>query len=307
MTDTITGAGGTVFATITDGVADVRLNRPEKLNALNMAMFGDLLEVGLTVRRWHGVRAVVLSGEGRAFSAGLDFSAFNAMAEGGEWREPAVERLELLDPDDQLVELSRGQRASCVWGTIAAPVISAIHGPAFGGGLQLCLTSDIRIVAPEAILSVAEVRWGLVPDMGGTQLLPRLVGMDRAMELTLTGQVVTGEDAARIGLATRVADNPREAALDLAREIAGRNPDAVRTAKSLLDSSWHVPIGDGLEAERRAYRIIGGSPNQVEAVRARLEQRPPKFSDDALPGPYDELDDDEQDELEDTDQHEHRH
>jgi enoyl-CoA hydratase/carnithine racemase len=283
MSDTITGAGGTVYATITDGVADVRLNRPEKLNALNTAMFGDLLEVGLTIRRWRGVRAVVLSGEGRGFCAGLDYSALRSMADGDDWRGDDVERLDLLDPDDQLVDLNRGQRAACVWGTVAAPVIAAIHGPAFGGGLQLALTSDIRIVAPEATLSVAEVRWGLVPDMAGTQLLPRLVGMDVAMELTLTGQVLTGEDAARIGLATRVAeDDARTEALELARDIAGRNPDAVRAAKSLLDSSWHLPIGDGLAAERRTIAEIAGSPNQREAVRARLEQRAPVFADDSI-------------------------
>lgn len=279
MSETITGAGGMVRAEITGGVADVRLIRPEKLNALNNAMFGDLLEVGLTVRRWRGVRAVVLSGEGRGFCAGLDYSGLRAMGSGAEWRDPDVERLDLLDPDDQLMELSRGQRAACVWGTVAAPVIAAIHGPAFGGGLQLALTSDIRIVAPEATLSVAEVRWGLVPDMGGTQLLPRLVGMDVAMELTLTGQVITGEDAARIGLATRVADDPRAAALGLARDIAARSPDAVRTAKALLDSAWHVPIGDGLAAERSAIAEIAGSRNQREAVRARLERRVPVFSD----------------------------
>lgn len=280
MSEIITGAGGMVRAEITGGVADVRLNRPDKLNALNNAMFGDLLEVGLTVRRRRGVRAVVLSGEGRGFCAGLDYSALRAMASGTDWRDPDVERLDLLDPDDQLIELSRGQRAACVWGTVAAPVIAAIHGPAFGGGLQLALTSDIRIVAPEATLSVAEVRWGLVPDMAGTQLLPRLVGMDVAMELTLTGQVITGEDAARIGLATRVADDPRAAALDLAEDIAARNPDAVRTAKALLDSAWHVPIGDGLAAERNAIAEIAGSRNQREAVHARLERRAPVFSDE---------------------------
>ncbi|WP_245645478.1 crotonase/enoyl-CoA hydratase family protein [Pseudonocardia acaciae] len=279
MSETITGAGGMVRAEISHGVADVRLNRPEKLNALNSAMFGDLLEVGLTVRRWRGVRAVVLSGEGRAFCAGLDYTALSAMAENTEWRDPDVERLDLLDPDDQLMELSRGQRAACVWGTVAAPVIAAIHGPAFGGGLQLALTADMRIVAPEATLSVAEVRWGLIPDMAGTQMLPRLVGMDRAMELTLTGQVITGEDAAQIGLATRVEDDPRGAALDLARDIAARNPDAVRTAKALLDSAWHVPIGDGLAAERNAISEIAGSRNQREAVRARMERRAPVFSD----------------------------
>lgn len=281
MSETIVGAGGTVRAVIDGGVADVRLNRPEKLNALNNAMFEDLLEVGLTIRRWRGIRAVVLSGEGRAFCAGLDYSAFAAMAADQDWREPETHRREMLDPDDDLVELNRGQRAACVWDTVPAPVIAAINGPAFGGGLQLALTSNIRIVAPEATLSVAEVRWGLIPDMAGTQLLPRLVGMDVAMELTLTGRVITGEEAARNGLATRVADNPREEALALAREIAEKNPDAVRAAKSLLDSAWYLTIGEGLAGERRAMAKIARSPNQREAVAARLAKRKPVFSDDS--------------------------
>jgi enoyl-CoA hydratase/carnithine racemase len=140
------------------------------------------------------------------------------------------------------------------------------------------LPADLRLIAPDAILSVAEVRWGLIPDMAGTQLLPRLVGMDMAKELTFTGRVVTGEEAGQIRLATRVVDDPRSAALELAREIAARNPDSVRTAKALLDDAWHIPLGDGLANERAAMSKLMGSPNQVEAVRARLEQRPAVFA-----------------------------
>ncbi|HEV7788641.1 MAG TPA: crotonase/enoyl-CoA hydratase family protein [Pseudonocardia sp.] len=285
LSDTITGTGGTVRAEITDGVADVRLNRPEKLNALNAAMFGDLVEVGLAIRRRPEVRAVVLSGEGRAFCAGLDFSVFSAMTDRTDWRDRDVERVDQLDPDDELRELSRGQRAARVWAGVAAPVIAAVSGPAFGGGLQLALSADIRIVAPDASLSVAEVRWGLIPDMAGTQILPRLLGLDVAMELTLTGRVVTGAEAARIGLATRTADDPRAAALELARQIAGHNPEAVRTAKSLVASAWQVPFGDGLAAERAAMTRIATSPNQREAVRARLEKRDPVFTDPPLETP----------------------
>ncbi|MDT7640288.1 MAG: hypothetical protein QOC67_2487 [Pseudonocardiales bacterium] len=285
LSDTITGTGGTVRAEITDGVADVRLNRPEKLNALNAAMFGDLVEVGLVIRRRPEVRAVVLSGEGRAFCAGLDFSVFSAMTDRTDWRDRDVERVDQLDPDDELRELSRGQRAARVWAGLAAPVIAAVSGPAFGGGLQLALSADIRIVAPDASLSVAEVRWGLIPDMAGTQILPRLLGMDVAMELTLTGRVVTGAEAARIGLATRTADDPRAAALEIARQIAGHNPEAVRTAKALVASAWRVPFGDGLAAERAAMTRIATSPNQREAVRARLEKRDPVFTDPPLETP----------------------
>ena len=276
--ETIKATGDTVRAEITDGIADVRLNRPEKLNALSGDMFADLLEMGVTIRRRPDVRAVVLSGEGRGFCAGLDFEMFSAMAAGEEIRR-GPRRTDLLDPEDQLLELSRGQRATLVWGTVTVPVIAAVHGPAFGGGFQLMLPADMRLIAPDAILSVAEVRWGLVPDMAGTQLLPRLVGMDVAKELTLTGRVVTGEEAGQIGLATRVVDDPRTEAIALAREIAARNPDAVRVAKALLDDAWHVSLGDGLAAERAAMNKIMGSPNQLEAVRARLEKRPAVFTE----------------------------
>ncbi|HEY9416764.1 MAG TPA: crotonase/enoyl-CoA hydratase family protein [Pseudonocardia sp.] len=276
--ETIKATGGTVRAEIIDGIADVRLNRPAKLNALNQDMFGDLLEMGVTIRRRPDVRAVVLSGEGRGFCAGLDFEMFSAMA-AGEDLQRGPRRAGFLDPDDQLLELSRGQRAALVWGTVTVPVIAAVHGPAFGGGLQLMLPADIRLIAPDAILSVAEVRWGLVPDMAGTQLLPRLVGMDVAKELTLTGRVVTGAEAGQIGLATRVVEDPRTAAVALAREIAARNPDAVRIAKALLDNAWHVQLGDGLASERTAMNELMGSPNQVEAVRARLEKRPAEFTE----------------------------
>lgn len=277
-TETISATEGTVLAEITGGIADVRLNRPAKLNALNQDMFSDLLEMGLTIRRRAGLRAVVLSGEGRGFCAGLDYSMFSAMA-AGERVDRQPRHCELLHPEDQLMELGRGQRAALVWGTVAVPVIAAVHGPAFGGGFQLMLPSDLRLISPDAILSVAEVRWGLVPAMAGTQLLPRLVGIDLAKELTLTGRVLTGEEAGQIGLATRVVDDPRTEALTLARDIAARNPDAVRTAKALLDDSWHLSIGDGLAAERAAMTKLIGSPNQVEAVRARLEKRTPVFTD----------------------------
>jgi enoyl-CoA hydratase/carnithine racemase len=273
---TFVASGGTVLASVADGVADVRLNRPAKLNALTAEMFVDLLETGLALRRRAGIRAVVLSGEGRAFCAGLDVSAFDAMASDADWRVPTAE---LLDPADPLFELNRGQRAAAVWAGLAVPVIAAMRGPAFGGGLQLALHADIRIVAPDATLSVAEVRWGLLPDMGGTQLLPRLVGGDVAMELTCTGRRVSGAEADRIGLATRTADDPHAAAMALAAEIAGHNPDAVRASKSLLTRSWGLSLTDGMAAEREAMGRLARSPNQREAVLARRQDRAPVFTD----------------------------
>src|ERR1051326_2612102 len=198
-----------VMVTITDGVADVRLNRPEKRNALDPAMFAGLVTTGERLKSEPGLRAVVLSGEGPDFCAGLDFGAFQAMRDG--------ERLSTLAdlPPAHGPALAAGQRAAWVWTEIGAPVIAAVTGNALGGGLQIALGADIRIVAPDARLSVLEIRWGLIPDMTGSQLLPDLVGRDVAKELTFTGRMVSGTEAVALGLATRVDPDPRQAALDL--------------------------------------------------------------------------------------------
>ncbi len=262
-----------VTVTVTEGVADVRLNRPDKLNALDPAMFAALIEAGTALHGQAGVRAVVLSGEGRGFCAGLDFDSFRSMGErerDGGGLGPAGER-----------GTNDGQEAVNVWTRLPVPVIAAVHGPALGGGLQLALGADLRYVAPGASLSVLEIRWGLVPDMTGTQILPGLVGPDVAKELAFTGRTVDGTEAVRIGLATRVADDPRAEALDLARDIAGRNPEAIRGTKRLLDLAGRVPVEEGFAEEARIQGGLIGSPNQVEAVTAFFEKRPPVFTDPA--------------------------
>ena len=192
-----------VTVTITDGVADVRLNRPEKRNALDNAMFAGLITAGERLKSEPGVRAVVLSGEGPDFCAGLDFGAFQAMRDG--------ERLSLqVDlPPAQGPARATGQRAAYVWAELPVPVIAAVTGNALGGGLQIALGADIRIVAPDARMSVLEIRWGLIPDMTGSQLLPELVGRDVAKDLTFSGRVVSGTEAVALGLATRTDPDPR--------------------------------------------------------------------------------------------------
>ncbi|TVT52488.1 crotonase/enoyl-CoA hydratase family protein [Amycolatopsis rhizosphaerae] len=259
-----------VSCTISEGIADVRLDRPDKLNALDPPMFTALAETGLRLRDDHSVRAVVLSGAGRAFCAGLDFGSFRAMD--GQGHEPAS-----YEGDGPARAL--GQKAAYVWTELPVPVIAAVHGVAFGGGLQIALGADIRLVAPDARLSVMEIRWGLVPDMTGTQLLPGLVGRDVAKELTFTGRIVEGEEAVRIGLATRAEADPHAAAMALAAEIAGKSPHAIRRAKQLLELGGRVGLGEGFAAEQRAIRELIGSPNQVEAVRANLDGRAPEFRD----------------------------
>ncbi len=259
------------------GVADVRLNRPDKLNALDDAMFAELIEVGERLREEPGLRAVVLSGEGRAFCAGLDFAAFEAQADARPWRPEDVERTDAGEPGDTDgfgipgLLLGRGQKAVWVWQVLEVPVIAAVRGFALGGGLQLALGADIRLVTADARLGVLEMEWGMTPDMCGTQILPRLVGLDVAKELTLTARKVTGEEAVRIGLATRVCEDPLQEALSMAARIAERNPDAVRAAKGMLNRAWDgEAMKSGFRAERVFMERNVGSPRQREAARTRL-------------------------------------
>lgn len=195
------------------------------------------------------------------------------MADGAPWRPVDAD-----EPAGEADGLSRGQRAVLVWHALPVPVIAAVCGHALGGGLQLALGADIRILAPDAVLGVLEIRCGLTPDMAGTQLLPRLVGPDVAAELTWTGRTVDAAEAVRIGLGTRVADDPLAAAHELAAEIAARNPDAVRASKRMLELA-HGPLDVGLAAEREALHAIMGSPNQREAAGAALQRRAPTFAD----------------------------
>jgi enoyl-CoA hydratase/carnithine racemase len=263
-----------VIYTIEAGVADVRLNRPEKMNALDPAMFQALIATGKELAADHSLRAVVLSGEGRAFSAGLDFMSFLAMT--GSEQEGLPLNIFEPGPDSPA---NFAQQPAYVWLVLPVPVIAAVHGVAYGGGLQIALGADIRIVAPDARLSVLEIKWGLIPDMSGTQLLRHLVRLDVAKELTFTGRVVSGTEAVELGLATRVSENPREEAMRLAREIASKSPDAIRAGKKLLNASRLVTVEQGLKLEAELQQSVIGRPNQVEAVQSNLENRLPTFTE----------------------------
>ena len=274
-----------VAITISNGIADVRLNRPDKLNALDGAMFQGIVDAGESLKADAAVRGVVLSGEGRGFCAGLDFSSFQAMAGGdggaaaGADESPAPRDGSIGAIGDTSGRITHlGQQAAWVWQELDVPVIAAVHGPALGGGLQIALGADIRIVAPDAKLSVLEARWGLIPDMIGTAMLPQLVGLDVAKELTFTARMVSGEEAVQIGLATRLADDPRAAALELADELAAKSPDALREGKRLLNLSGTRPVAEQFADERRTMASLIGSPNQVESTMAYFEQRTPRFT-----------------------------
>jgi enoyl-CoA hydratase/carnithine racemase len=271
-----------VIVSIADGVADVRLNRPDKRNALDGDMFLAIAEAGDRLKSEPGVRAVVLSGEGAAFCAGLDFSSFQAMAGGaGASTEQPAQGGRNGNPgrieEGRITHL--GQQVAWVWQEVPVPVIAAVHGHALGGGLQIALGADIRIVHPDAQLSVREVHWGLVPDMTGTFVLSRLVRPDVAKELTFTARIVSGTEAMALGLATKLSDTPYDDAMALAAEIASRSPGAVRGAKELFNRLVNDGAGEQFAEERRVIGAQIGTPNQIEAVMAGFEKRPPAFTD----------------------------
>lgn len=263
------------------GVADVRMAREDKLNALDLPMFEALIETGKALAADRSVRAVVLSGKGRAFSAGLDFGSFAAMASArGTAPQDSADRpaLNLLARDSDTIA-NVAQRAGWVWQELPVPVIAAVHGVAYGGGLQIACGADLRYVRPDARLSIREIQWGLIPDMSGTQTLRHLLRLDVAKELTFTGRVVSGEEAVAIGLCTRLADDPRAAALEAARAIAAQSPDAIRAAKRLWNEAPLLGYAEGLKLEERLQLDLIGKPNQVEAVMANLQKRTPRFED----------------------------
>jgi enoyl-CoA hydratase/carnithine racemase len=258
-----------VQVVVADHVAVVSLTRPEKHNAVDVAMFDAIIAAAERLAGEPGVRAIVLHGDGPSFCSGLD--VISVMTAG--------------DGLDGLIEPLRGevpnwfQRAAYDWVRVPVPVIAAVHGNCFGAGLQIALAADIRIAAPDARLSVMEIKWGLIPDMSISRTLPRLVGIDVAKELSYTGRVITGTEAHRLGLVTHVADDPLGPARALAAEIATRSPHAVRGAKRLFDEAWTGTPVQTLSLEAEIQLGLVGSPNQLAAVRAGIAKRPAEFLD----------------------------
>ena len=266
---------------ISDGVADVRLIRTDKMNALDDAMFAALIEAGQSLASDASVRCVVISGDGRAFCAGLDMGSFGKMAEGGGQGGDSNDVTQGLAARTHGIS-NRAQYAVWAWRECPVPVIAAVHGVAFGGGFQLMLGSDIRIVHPETRLSVMEIKWGLVPDMGGTALMRNLVREDIVRELTYTGRQFSGVEAEQMGFATRTSETPLEDALALAREIAGKNPDAIVAAKRIFNSAADLTDAELLLQESTLQEGIIRTPNQVEAVLSTMEKRSPNYADRRL-------------------------
>ena len=254
---------------VADHVAIVTLTRPDKHNALDRAMFEAITAAAERLASEPGVRAIVLHGEGPSFCSGLDIVS---MMSGGQGLDAVVEPLGDESPN-------WFQRTAYGWIAVPVPVICAIHGNCLGGGLQIALAADIRFATADARLSVMEVKWGLIPDMSITRTLPRLVSIDVAKELTYTGRVISGREAHELGLVSHLAEDPLAAARELATEIAGSPPHAVRGTKRLLDSAWTGAPNETLALEAEIQLGLIGSPNQLAAVTAGVTKQPADFTD----------------------------
>jgi enoyl-CoA hydratase/carnithine racemase len=257
-----------------DGVADVRLIRADKMNALDPAMFEGILQAGDQLVGMKGLRCVVLSGEGKAFCAGLDMASFAAMKQDGD----AVPGVRDLTRRTHGIA-NRPQQCAWQWRTLPVPVIAAVHGVAFGGGFQIALGADIRYATADTRFSVMEIKWGLVPDLAGTQLMRHLAREDVVRELTYTGRIFNGTEAQQFGFVTRVVEDPRAAALETAREIAAKSPDAIRAAKRILNDAVAVDATKGLMAESVEQQKLIGSANQLEAIMSNLQKRAANYRD----------------------------
>jgi enoyl-CoA hydratase/carnithine racemase len=251
-----------------DGIADVRLIRADKMNALDPAMFEGIIEAGAKLAGMKGLRCVVLSGEGKAFCAGLDMGSFAAMKQDGD----AVPGVRDLTKRTHGIA-NRPQQCAWLWRQLPVPVIAAVHGVAFGGGFQIALGPDIRYATADTRFSVMEIKWGLVPDLAGTQLMRHLAREDVVRELTYTGRIFNGAEAQQMGFITRVVDDPLKAAFETAREIAAKSPDAVRAAKRLLNAAVATDAASGLMMESVEQQKLIGSPNQLEAIMSNLQKR----------------------------------
>jgi len=255
----------TVSYQLENGIAIVTLNRPEKMNALNQDLFEALIACGEAIKADNSVRVVVLHGAGKAFSAGLDMASMASGTTGLNERTHGLSNI--------------FQQAAWVWHEVPVPVIAAVHGTCFGGGLQIMTGADIRYIHPDTKLSIMEMKWGIVPDMAGTQLWSTYVREDIVRELTYTARIFSGLEAGEYGFATRVCDDPLAAAQATAEQIANKNPDAIRAAKRLINNQRQPDFSAGLMAESVEQTALMKTPNQIEAVMANFEKRAPKFSD----------------------------
>ncbi|MFK7979989.1 MAG: crotonase/enoyl-CoA hydratase family protein [Saprospiraceae bacterium] len=255
---------------IQNHIAVVTFNRPEKRNALDSHQFEAIIKAGEQLKKNTSVRAVVLTGAGAVFCAGLDLSNFKGGGLPDDGHPISVRTYGIANKWQQVV---------WVWRALAVPVIAAVHGAAFGGGLQIMLGADIKYIKPDTKLSIMEMKWGLIPDMAGTQLMRHAVRDDIIRELTYTNRLFSGTDAVQYGFATHLSDNPLEDAMKLAAEIASKSPTAIVKAKKILNAAPYLTSAEGLLMESVEQEDLMKNENQLEAVMSSMQKRPGNFKD----------------------------
>ena len=263
-----------VITNIKEGVAEVELNRSDKHNALDHKMFESIIEVGDQLAKDSSIRAVILHGAGKSFCAGIDLSMF--AEEGLTSNHP-----ERMKPRKSSLS-NYYQSAAYVWREIHVPVIVALHGAVYGGGLQIALGADIRYAAKNTLLSVMEIKWGIIPDMGITTSLPNLMRMDKALEMAMTADIKDASEALQLGLITAIKDNPLDQARELAKKISNKSPDAIRSIKRLFYEAWLKDDQFSLALEAELQQKVMTEPNHMEAAKSTLTKSKPKFQNSKL-------------------------
>ena len=259
-----------VLVKIKDHIAEVILNRADKLNALDIPMFNAIIKAGQKVSADPSVRCVVIRAEGKAFCSGMDVSNFLDPSN-TEFTKPLDIRTHNIS--------NKWQMVAWVWRECPVPVIAAAHGVSFGGGLQIMSGADIKYAHPETQFSILEGRWGLIPDMAGTQLWRHNVREDVIKELTYTNRKFTAEEAVQFGFVSHIADDPVQAAFDLAKQIVEKSPSAIVKAKKVLNESRYLNAEDGLMLESKEQEEIIRKHNQVESVFSQMQKRKANFKD----------------------------
>jgi len=256
-----------IILKVSDHIAEVIFNRPDKMNALDQQSFDQLRNVAEEVKASPSIRAVYMYSRGEHFCSGADINFLQ-----GAVSDKAVfsERAGKLEPGFDANEF---QRPALDWLDLNIPVVACLQGVVYGAGAQIALAADFRICSPTLSFSLFEINWGLIPDMGITQTLPRLVKSDVAAELVMTGRVVKAQEAWDIGLVTRVDDNPDKHCRELVARLVSLSPDAVQRAKVLMRDAVKLNRADALQLEARLQSELVGSENQIEAARANLEKR----------------------------------
>ena len=245
-----------------DNIAYVTVNRPKAMNALNMDVLNELYDVFTAIEADADIRAVILTGEGRAFVAGADIAQMNQLN--------ALEGRQMMIMGHKVMNLIEA---------IEKPVIAAVNGFALGGGCELSMACDIRIASEKAKFGQPEVGLGIIPGFGGTQRLPRLVGKGMAKYLIMTAEMIPAEEAYRIGLVEKVvpAESLMEEAEKLAKTIASKAPVAVATAKTAINNGFDMDMKSASKFEIETFTAAFGSEDKSEGMSAFLEKRAPEF------------------------------